>query len=41
MTLIINITYGIKDPTPWISDCNSSQILMFGGYVKVRESLHI
>jgi hypothetical protein len=26
---------------PWASNCNSSRILLFGGYIKVRESLHI
>ena len=37
---IINIFNGIKEPTRGHQNCNPSQILDFGGYVKVRESLY-
>ena len=36
MLLRININNGIKEPT----HCNTSQIHMFCGYVKVRESFY-
>ena len=32
------INNGIKQPTCRYQNCNTSQILIFGGYVKVRES---
>ena len=35
MVSIINIINGIKEPTSW---CSTSKILIFGRYVKVRES---
>ena len=38
---IINISNGIKEPIYAYQDCNISQILIFGGYVKVGESLYI
>ena len=37
---IININNGIKKPTRKHQNCNTSQILIFGGYVKVGESLY-
>ena len=37
---IININNGIKKPTRKYQNCNTSQILIFGGYVKVGESLY-
>ena len=40
MVSIININNGIKEPTHGYQNCNTSQILIFGGYVKVRESLY-
>ena len=40
MVLLININNGIKEPTRGYQYCKSSQILIFGGYVKVRESLY-
>ena len=36
----ININSGIKKPICGYENCNTSQILIFGGYVKVRESLN-
>ena len=39
--VIININNGKKEPTCGYQNCNTSQILIFGGYVKVRESLYI
>ena len=36
---IININNGIEEPTHGYQHCNTSQILIFGGYVKVRERL--
>ena len=40
METIININNVIKEPTRGYENCNTSQILIFGGYVKVRESLY-
>ena len=40
MESLINIDNGIKEPTHGYQNCNTSQILIFGGYVKVRESLY-
>ena len=40
MVSIININNGIEEPTCGYQTCNTSQILIFGGYVKVRESLY-
>ena len=37
---IINISNDIKEPTHGYQNCHTTQILIFGGYVKVRESLH-
>ena len=37
---IININNGIKEPTCWYQNCNTNQISIFGGYIKVRESLY-
>jgi hypothetical protein len=39
MLSIINIINGIKEPTCGYHNCNTSQMLIFGGYVKVRDSL--
>jgi hypothetical protein len=36
---IINTTHGIKEPTFGYQNYNTAQILVFGGHVKVRESL--
>ena len=41
MVSIININNGIKEPTPGYQNCNTNQILMFGGYVQMREFLYI
>ena len=38
---IININYGIKELTRGYQNFNTSQIMVFGGYVKVRESLYM
>ena len=40
MVSITNINNGIKEPTCGYQKYNSSQILIFDGYVKVRESLY-
>ena len=40
MGSIINISIGIKEPTQRHHNFNTNQNLMFGGYVKVRESLY-
>ena len=32
--------HGIKEPTYGYQNHNTNQILIFGGYVKVRESLY-
>ena len=40
MVAITSIKNGIKEPTHGYLNSNTSQILIFGGYVKVRESLH-
>ena len=40
MVSLININSGIKEPTHGYQICNTTQILIFGGYVKVRESLY-
>ena len=37
---IININNGIKEPTHEYPNYNTSQILIYGGYVKMRESLY-
>ena len=39
MVSIININNGIKEPTRGIQNCSTSQIMIFGGYVKVQKSL--
>ena len=36
----INNNNAIKEPTHGYRNCNTSQILVFGGYLKVRESLY-
>ena len=41
MVSIINILNGIKEPTYRYQNCNTTQILIFGEYVEVRESLYI
>jgi hypothetical protein len=38
MVSIFNINNGIKEPTCGYQDCYTSEILIFGGHVKVRES---
>ena len=40
MVSIINFNHGIKEPTHGYQNSNTSQILIFGEYVKVRESLY-
>ena len=40
MVSIININNGIKEPTCGYQNCNTSEILIFGGYAKVRECLY-
>ena len=35
-----NINNSMKEPTCGCQDCNTKQILIFDGYVKVRESLY-
>ena len=40
MASLININNGIKEPTCGYQNCKSCQILIFGGYIKVRESLY-
>ena len=40
MVSIIKINNGIVEPTYGHQNCYTSQILIFGGYLKVRESLH-
>ena len=40
MVLMININNDIKKPTRVYQNCNTSQILIFGGYLKVKESLY-
>ena len=40
MVSITNINNGIKEPTCGYQNYNSSQILIFDGYVKVSESLY-
>ena len=39
MVSIININHGIKEPTLTYQNCNTSQILIYGGYVKGEKSL--
>ena len=39
MVLITDIENGIRKPTCGHQNCNPSQILIFGGHVKVGESL--
>ena len=41
MVSITSINNGIKEPTRGYQNYNSNQILIFDGYVKVRESLYI
>ena len=41
MVSIINNNNGIKEPTHGYHNCNTNQILILDGYVKVRESLDI
>ena len=41
MVSIININNGIKEPTSGYQNYITTQILIFGGHVKVRESLFI
>ena len=41
MVLITNIKDDVRKPTCDHENCNPSQILIFGGHVKVRESLCI
>ena len=36
-----NINIGVKEPIHGYQNCNTTKILIFGGYVKVRESLYI
>ena len=36
MVSLININSGIKEPTYGYQICNTTQMLTFGGYVKVR-----
>jgi hypothetical protein len=38
MVSIINVNNGIKEPTRAYHICNTKQVLIIGGYVKVRES---
>ena len=40
MVAIINIKNGIKEPTHGYQNSYTSQIFIFGGYVKVRVSSH-
>ena len=40
MVSIININLSFKEHIHRYQDCNTSQILMFGWYVKARESLY-
>ena len=42
MNVRVSIHYinkGIKEPTLRYQTCNTNQVFIFGGYVKVRESL--
>jgi hypothetical protein len=39
VSIIIN-NKGVKEPTPGCQKYNTSQILIFGGYLKVRKSLY-
>ena len=39
MVSMIYINNGIKEPTHGYQNCNTNQIMIFGGYLKVRESL--
>ena len=41
MASITNISNGIKEHACNYQNCNSSQLLIFGRYVKVRESLYV
>ena len=40
MVSTININNGIKEPTRGYRICNTIQILIFGGYLKVTDSLY-
>ena len=39
MVSTINLNNGIKEPTHGYQNLNTSQIMIFGGYVKVREAV--
>ena len=41
MISIININSGIQKPTSGYQNCNTNRVLIFDGYLKVRESLNI
>lgn len=40
MVSITNISYGIKELTCEYENCNTSQVMIFGVYVKGMESLY-
>ena len=40
MVSITDINNGIKEPTRGYQNCIASQILIYGGYLKFRESLY-
>jgi hypothetical protein len=40
MVSIINNNNGIKEPTRGYHNCDTNQILIFDGYVKLRESFY-
>ena len=40
MELIININNGIEEPTRGYENCNTNQMLIFGGYDEVREFVY-
>ena len=40
MILIVNINNGCNEPIHGHQNCNSSQMLIFGGYINVRECLY-
>ena len=40
MVSIININNVIKEPIQGYQNCNTNQILIFGGYDKVREFMY-
>jgi hypothetical protein len=41
MVSIINISYGIKEPTGGYENCNSTQIFIFGKYFKVSVFVYV